>query len=173
MKRLAVEIQTATVGPLKPWMRRLAEWHATIGTPVKPKECTQVARRFAAFHVPRAVVNAVMAREDWLAYREEMALDEQGRLKRMVEDRLQVYLDSHYEALLESKKEKNWKTVAQIAEPMMDRVWPKRDEKGNTGATVIVNLPAGSVPSRMDQTEPLPIEIVSSQSTEGDTNGQP
>lgn len=140
-------------------MKALAEWHATQpGTP-KKAQVLATAMKLSGQPLSPDTVAVLTTREDWLAYREEMALDELARAKRRLEHRLDEYLDAHLWALQTAKKNEDYKAVAAIADPVMDRAWPKRDGGSQTAQTIIVNLP-GSQPVETHLTEPLPVEVV-------------
>lgn len=127
-------------------MKRLAEWHATQEGRVKFKETQQMAWQLAGVYVTPGAIRTLLNREDWLTYREEIAVDEMLALKRRVEARYQDYADAHHEALMNLRKAEKWKDVAEIAAPIIDRIAPKREERGPGQNTFIVNL-GGSTPT--------------------------
>lgn len=159
------------VGPLRPWMKKLAEWAATQHGPVKQVDYQRMAAELAGCHISRPAVRAVIHRLDWLTYREEMALDDLARAKKKFEGRYDVYSDVHFWAVNRAKEMDDYKVAATIAEPILDRLAPKRDDKGAGAATVIINLGGTPVTAIDGDYEPLPIDVVSSTSTE--PNGPP
>lgn len=147
-------------GALLPWMKALAEWHATQpGTP-KKAQVLAIAMKLSGQALTPDTLALLLSRDDWMAYREEMALDELARARRRLEHRLDEYMDAHLWALQSAKKEGDYKAVAMIADPVMDRAWPKRDVGSQTAQTIIVNLP-GTTPAEAHVIEPLPdVEVV-------------
>lgn len=141
-------------------MKALAEWHAVQpGTP-KQAQVIALAQQLSGQPLRPETVKALTTRNDWLSYREEMALDELARAKRRLEHRLDEYMDAHLWALQTAKKEKDYKAVAAIADPVMDRAWPKRDVGSQTAQTIIVNLPGGQT-AETHLLEPLSdVEVV-------------
>jgi hypothetical protein len=151
---------TIQQGALLPWMKALAEWHAVQpGTP-KAAQVLATANKLCGHLLTPEKLKLLLTRSDWMAYREEMALDELARARRRLEHRLDEYLDAHQWALREAKGAGDYKAVAAIADPVMDRAWPKRDVGSQTAQTIIVNLP-GHTPADHHVVEPLPdVEVI-------------
>ena len=150
-------------GPLRPWMRKLAEWHA--GQDVTPtlEECHGMAQQFAGYQIPPVWTELCLLREDWLTYREEMALDEHLRVRKRLEHTFGEYVDTHAWALRTAREIGDYKEAANIASPVLDRVYPKRDQAVSGGGNVIINLPAGST---VHQTEPIEVEVLPVEKSE-------
>lgn len=143
-------------------MQRLAEWHATLTVPVRVETVRRVAEHLAQCGVSKESVRALLRRRDWWAYREELALDEMLQVRKRVERRSKAYVDAHFQALQAALVNvgENPKLVADIATPVVDRVWPKREERAATSPTVVINLAGGTTVQQVLATEVLPVEIV-------------
>lgn len=134
-------------GPLRPWMKRLAEWESSAaGQRISVSACLDAARFLAQAPISRPAVKALRNRPDYLAYREELAADALVRARKQLEGRAQEYLDVHYWALAAAKNADDYKEAAAIAGPMLDRLWPKREDQTDRQTVITVNLPGnGSV----------------------------
>lgn len=153
-------------------MKRLAEWHATQAGGLKLSDVWQMAIQFAGYDIPRTHVKGLLSREDWWQYREELALDEQKRVRRKIEQTLEEYVDTHYWALQAAKQAGDYGVAAKIAEGAIDRVWPKREEQTNRNQTIIINNTVPMQPAH--HLEPLPIEVeaIEVQDSPGGQSGQ-
>ena len=128
------------IGPLRPWAYALAEWHATQPGRVTFQQIYDMAVSLASVSLPRPRVKSLLRRDDWIEYREQMAADFLLRIRRKVERRMESYADAHHEALKLATDEGDYTAMAKISEPMLDRLWPKREEKVETPQTLIVNV---------------------------------
>lgn len=141
-------------------MKRLAEWHATHEGKVLLEQARDMAVQFAGVSISLAATKALMTRDDWMGYREEVALDTMLQIRKKLQARTEHYVDAHFRALALAEDAEDYKVMAQIAEPMLDRVWAKREQHVAQGQTVIINLAPGSTPAQVLETEFLPVEIV-------------
>ncbi len=159
--RHAAQLERAAIlaGPLRPWMKRLAEWHATQEGRVLLEQCRDVAIQFAGVSISLAATKALVTRDDWMAYREEIALDQLLQVRKRLQHRTAQYVDAHLKALEMAEANEDYRAMAQIAEPMVDRVWAKREQHVQQNQTVILNLAPGSTPAQVLATEFKPIEV--------------
>lgn len=168
-KRNAEQIERAAIlgGPLRPWMKRLAEWHATQEGKVTLEHCRDMAVTFTSgVMISQAAVRALMTRDDWMAYREEVSLDILLQARKKLQYRVTEYADAHFNALKLAEQHGDYKAVASMAEPMIDRLWAKREHQVAPSQTVIVNLGTHTTPTQLLETELLPVEILPKEAEE-------
>jgi hypothetical protein len=158
------EIEYAAIrgSELRPWMKRLAEWAATQEKRIILKQYTEMASQFAGIKIASHMVKVLVWRDDWREYRDSIAADVVQTARYKAEARVGEYMETHYKAMLaaSSNVSTDPMTAAKITEPMLDRVWPKKEERDVQATTVIVNLgPAQKAETVLDY-EVLPCEIV-------------
>ena len=160
------EIEYAAIrgGPLRPWMKRLAEWFAT--QPGRPNQVmyTEMASQFAGVKIASHMAKLLIYRDDWMAYRDEILADEVGKARLQLQQRVGEYAETHYQAMKSAAKRvaDDPMTAAKITEPVLDRVWPKKEERDAAPTTIIVNLAPQQAPQQVLEYEVLPCEIVES-----------
>ena len=159
-----IEYASIRGGDLRPWMKKLAEWSGTEEKEPSFKAYCQVATQLAGVKLAAPMVRHLIWREDWREYRKTFASDLIGKARRKVEQRVGEYVDTHYEALKASRQNiaSDPKTAAGIAEPILDRVWPKKEELAAAQTTVIVNLAPTQKMETVLEYEILPCEVVES-----------
>ncbi len=138
-------------------MRRLAEWIATQDFSPTNSVIHQMARELSGYDLPAEWIPMVMGREDWQVYRDQVAADDQLRARRTFEHNYQAYVTTHRWALEAAAAVGDYKTAAEIAAPVLDRVAPKRDQHIGTSQTVIIKL---GHTSPLVQTEPIEVEVL-------------
>lgn len=164
------EIEYAAIrgGALRPWMKRLAEWAAT--QPGKPtfREYKEMASQFAGVKIAAHMVRPLVFRQDWMDYRDGIIADEVGLARLQLRQRAGEYMETHYLAMkaAASNVSVDPGTAAKITEPVMDRIWPKKEERDIAATTVIVNLAPHQTAKAVLDYEILPCEIVESTTTE-------
>ena len=107
--------------------------------------------------MPKEWVPLVMEREDWTAYRDQLLTDDAFRARKTLESSFPRYVETHKWALEAAHVVGDYKTAADIATPVLDRVAPKRDQHAGHSQTVIIKVGHGSP---LVQTEPIEVEIV-------------
>lgn len=121
---------------LTPWMRAYAEWLML--------ECAEppklVLRASRARGLSRASVNQdhlrlLEARPDFLAYCDDLRAGPLEAARAKFASRFPEYIDAHHAALGAARDANDYTAMAKIAEPVLDRVYPKRSE--NVAATQV------------------------------------
>lgn len=121
---------------LYPWMRVYAEW-LTLECLEMPKIATRMAKaRFMA----RAPVSTLQlklleARPDFVTYVKELESGPLERARSRFQAAFPEYVDAHREALDAARDANDYTAMARIAEPVLDRVMPKRSD--NAQATQV------------------------------------
>ena len=113
---------------LRPWMMAYAEW-LILGEEVRTITARIVeASQLSRSKISQRALGDLEGRRDFMAYCDELARGplEQARAKYM--RLLPEYIAAHKEALDGARQDKDWKTVASIAESAVDRVLPKKQE---------------------------------------------
>lgn len=163
-RRALKEIEYAAIrqGPLRPWMKKLAEWAVTQNERLSAKQLGQMATQLAKVKIATHMARVLMYRDDWIAYKEEVASDVVGQARRQLEQRSVEYLETHYEAMKAARVNvaTDPGTAAKITEPVMDRVWPKKEEGNPAPTTIVVNLAPHQKVEEVVDYEILPCEIV-------------
>ncbi len=157
--------------PLEPWMKRLAEYAAS--QPLRrgrivAKDLRPIADKLAGVQVPSHAIKRLILRDDWLAIRDGIAADEVQRARKQLEQRAGEYLDTHYEAMQAARKniKEDPRTAAIITEPIVNRVWPVKDDKGTAPTTVVIHLGPQQQAEQVLHYEVLPVEVVETPATE-------
>lgn len=136
------------------WMRTYAEWLSLecLRPPSIPVRMAR-ARGFARQPVTRPQLRLLEQRADFVAYCAELKRGplEAARLK--FASRFPEYVDAHYEALEQARIAQDYKAVAQIAEPVLDRIMPKKGE-GTVAPSVTIVLSPGQQAGLASYTAP-------------------
>jgi len=163
------EIEYAAIqgGTLRPWMKRLAEWAATQSGKPTAKQYRDMASQFAGIKIAAHMARLLVFRQDWMDYRDGIIADEVGLARLQLRQRAGEYMETHYQAMkaAASNVSQDPGTAAKIAEPVMDRIWPKKEERDIAATTVIVNLAPHQNVKEVVEYEVLPCEIVESTHT--------
>ena len=145
-------IQTA---PLLPWMRDFVIWLCE--QDYKPKISAQTAMASKLCHrtVTTMSLRELKLRKDvrdlierYSASQEALARAKAMRHAAKTIDARQTALEEATRLMTEADLEKNrltaLRTVSQMTEPILDRVWPKREEAAQVAPRVVINVGAGS-----------------------------
>lgn len=128
---------------LMPWMRAYAEWLTLeCVTPPKTPVRQTNARRLSRCPVSREHLRALEQRADFMAYCEELAKGPLEQARARFASRLPDYVDSHYEALDLARTAKDYNAMGRLAEPALDRVFPKKAENVVATQVTITLSPA-------------------------------
>lgn len=140
LKRVGNQIRHSPA--LMPWMLAYAEW-LTLECLIPPKVSSKIAkaRGFARAPVAAAQLKVLEARLDFQAYQREL---ERGPLEAARAKFLAAfpeYVTAHKDALTLATEAKDYRAMAQIAEPVLDRVMPKKSEAPAATTVNIVLTP--------------------------------
>lgn len=126
---------------LMPWMCAYAEWLIL--------ECLEPPRRVDRIRTARGLARApvgdrhlylVEEREDFLAYCDELRKGPLEAARAKFASAFPTYVARHREALDLATDAKDYTAMARIAEPVLDRVMPKKAEAGVVATQVIIQL---------------------------------
>lgn len=120
---------------LTPWMCAYAEW-LTLGNiaPTWTQKVTK-ARGLSRAPVSRKQLVLLEARPDFLAYVRDLESGPLERARARFQSAFPEYVEAHKEALDKARDANDYAAVARIAEPVLDRVLPKKTDGG--GATQV------------------------------------
>ena len=121
---------------LYPWMRLYAEWLTLecVEPPTRTKRRVR-ARAFAHSPITDPQLRLLEARPDFVTYIRELEAGPLERARRRFESAFPEYVEAHREALDHARDANDYNAMARIAEPVLDRVMPKKAESG--GATQV------------------------------------
>jgi hypothetical protein len=121
---------------LYPWMRAYAEW-LTLECVEIPKISGRMAkaRGMARAPVSNLQLKLLEARPDFITYVKELESGPLERARRRFEASFPEYVEAHREALDAARDANDYTAIARIAEPVLDRVMPKRSD--NAQATQV------------------------------------
>lgn len=130
---------------LYPWMRAYAEW-MTLECHETPKWSQRVAKVRSFAHAPIAVnqLKLLEARPDFVTYVRELQLGPLERARERFQAAYPEYVEAHREALDLARDKGDYNAIARIAEPVLDRVMPKKAEGGGA-AQVTITLSASQL----------------------------
>lgn len=125
---------------LYPWMRAYAEW-LTLECLEPPKISLRLnkARKFATAPVAGNQLKLLEARPDFVTYVRELQLGPLERARERFQAAFPEYVEAHREALDQARDAGDYNAVARIAEPVLDRVMPKKSD-GGVAAQVTITL---------------------------------
>jgi hypothetical protein len=165
--RKQIEYGAIHAGQMRPWMKRLAEWAAT--QPGKPtiKLYAEMASQFAGIKIATHMAKLLVFQDQWREYRDGIVADEVGKARLQLQQRVGEYAETHYMAMLASRSNVSVdpSTAARITEPILDRVWPKKEERDAAPTTVVINLGPQQRVAQVLEYESLPCEVVESSQT--------
>lgn len=123
---LCRQLQTATI-PLRPWMLVYAEW-LVLDCVIPPKPTDRLKKLRALSRLPLGTNfrEALESNADFLRYLDDLQRGPLEAARAKFARRLPEYIDAHHQALADAKEAKDYVAVARIAEPALDRVFPKR-----------------------------------------------
>ena len=137
---LATGRQIRDARVLKPWMRAYAEW-LMLACEIRPKASVRRSRAAGLARAPVGLnhLRLLEQRTDFVSYCEDLAAGPLEAARARFVSRFPEYIEAHHEALTLARGEGDYRAMAQIAEPVLDRVYPKKLE-GNAAAQVIIVL---------------------------------
>jgi hypothetical protein len=140
MRRVGDQIRYSPA--LYPWMRAYAEW-LTLECiePPKRSQRTMKARSFAHAPINNTVLLTLEARADFVAYTRDLENGPLERARNRFQAAFPEYVEAHKEALDLARDAKDYNAVARIAEPVLDRVLPKKAENAAAASVTIVLAP--------------------------------
>ncbi len=139
LRRIGDQIRYAPA--LYPWMRAYAEW-LTLECVEPPKISLRLnkARGFARAPATAGQLKLLEARPDFVTYVRELQLGPLERARDRFQAAFPEYIDAHKEALDQARDAKDYTAMARIAEPVLDRVMPKKvDGAGATQVTITLS----------------------------------
>ena len=112
--------------PLKPWMKQYAIWLAS--QPTRPKwiEKCKSASMHARAKISISALRMMEKREDFTALLLRLETNDLVRLQEKFDGRKEEYMDGHFKAFQDAQEAGDYKVVAQITEPILDRISPKK-----------------------------------------------
>ena len=127
-------------GPLQPWMFAYGEW-LMLGCLQPPPRSQRTAkcRSLSRMALTDRQLRLLEAREDFTKYCDELAKGPLEEARAKFVRHFPEYIEAHAEALDSARRAGDYTAVARIAEPVLDRVVPKKAE-GVTAAQVTVML---------------------------------
>ena len=151
---------------LAPWQLAFAEWLANLDrAPSTEAQLTKVIEFRAAQGIPDPFTDvdlrALVARRHFKEYVSKLNADALKRCRARIEARLEAYVDANAWALTQAKGAMDYRAVAAITEPMMERVWPKKsDTAANTSVTVVLMPAQQAAIHAIETVEVMDAEIV-------------
>ena len=126
---------------LMPWMQAYGEWLILeCIDPPKRSERIRRARGLARAPVTDRHLYILEERADFLAYCDELRRGPLERARAKFAQALPTYIERHREALDIATDAKDYNAMARIAEPALDRVFPKKVEGGVVATQVIIQM---------------------------------
>ncbi len=127
---------------LYPWMRAYAEW-LTLQCIEPPKLSARTAKARSFAHAPVTIehLKQLEARSDYVAYVRDLEAGPLERARNKFMNAYPEYVDAHGEALALARDAKDYNAIARIAEPVLDRVIPKKSEGGGAAQVLITLSP--------------------------------
>lgn len=138
-------------GTLDAWEMNLAEWWAketqtrgrkTLPLPqlveqarvlCPPERVLQLGERF-----PEYIKNLHQRNKTYAAYRALWLTDVQRAMRKKIEYRLPRALDRHFDAIDRLYEAGEWKHIAPLTVPALDRAWPKKEDSAPVVAVQVV-----------------------------------
>lgn len=158
------------VGPLRNWMLRYAEW--LFAQTVEPswKGRQVMANKFANLTIPHQRLSDLEAREDFQDYLAELAKGPLERARARMIRRMPAYVNKHWWAATKAQEAGDYKALAAIAEPILERVLPRKQE-AVAATQVNITLSPGQL-AGLQQFTPLAIEAETVEPPAADTELQ-
>lgn len=127
---------------LKTWMLAYAEWLQLECT----ERPTQTSRRVRARALARAPISnealrVLETRDDFVKYMDELAKGPLEAARAKFASAFPSYVEAHAEALHGARLAGDYSAVARIAEPVLDRIIPKKMEAAAATAVTIILSP--------------------------------
>lgn len=124
MRKVGRQIRAAT---LLPWMQAYAEWLILeCLEPPKRSLRTRTARGLARAPVSDRHLYELEARKDFNDYCNALRAGPLEQARARFANAMPAYVQAHFDALQLASTASDYKAMAQIAEPVLDRVYPKK-----------------------------------------------
>lgn len=127
---------------LRSWMLAYAEWLVTSPEPPSRAGRLAQARALAKTAVSGGQIRVLEERPDFVAYVDEIQRGPMALARAKYIARIPKLIDGIDEAFDKAKKAGDYKAMAQIAEPALERVLPKQRDAAPPTAITIVLTPA-------------------------------
>jgi hypothetical protein len=146
---------------LRPWMYAYAEW-LVLGCVGPPSQAQRLAKARALAHSPvnGGHLRLLSARPDFIAYQRELERGPLEAARAKFVSAFPEYVDAHREALDMARDKLDYSAMARIAEPVLDRVVPKRSEAVAATQVNITLTPAQLGSLDADEAPPLLVSEV-------------
>ena len=137
---------TDTWTHLHAWQHAFAEWlayHIDKSLPLSEQltKAQEIANEFS-LTVSERDLRALKARKPFREYLADMRDDAEKRARSMIRASLPEYVGAHRKALKMASDKEDFRAMATIAEPMIERAWPRRDAAQINTQIVITLSPA-------------------------------
>lgn len=127
---------------LKPWMRAYAEWLMLECESIPTRTLRRTrARGLATAPLSDGQLRALEARADFIKYCEDLRAGPLEQARAKFRQRFPQYIDAHAQALQLATEAKDYKAMAFITEPVLNRVIPVRSEAQPAAQVNIVLTP--------------------------------
>lgn len=117
------------------------------------------ARRLARTPISPRQIKLLEGREDFIAYCEELRKGPLETARAKFLQAFPTYVERHREALDMATEARDYNAVARLAEPVLDRVIPKKVEAGMMATQVIVQLTDAQIRGMRADYEAPPILV--------------
>ena len=127
---------------LKPWMFAYAEW-LVLECDERPTRTQRLVRAkgFARAPVYDRVLRELESRPDFVKYCDELAKGPLEAARAKFQKAFPTYIEAHAEALDSARRAGDYTAVARIAEPVLDRVIPRKAEGAPPANVTIILTP--------------------------------
>ena len=149
-------------GNLRPWMKQFGIWLLTRKVKPTPDEMADHATYLARLKVSKNMVKHLRSRVDFHDFCNEVSADQVKLAKEMYTAALPNLIQGNLDSLEIAMQNRDYKAMAMITQPALDRVYPKRDEQTGPMAQQIVvqvNTP-GAMKGMVDLPEEQEIEVI-------------
>lgn len=129
---------------LKGWELDFAEWYTR--QPIRPALAEQVekARELTQTLIGEKYLTALKQRPKWKDLVTKLNTDQMTRAKYLFEARAPKAVQSHFQAIDELMKAGDYKSIAPLTTPVLDRVMPKKQD-GAPVTAISITLHQGQV----------------------------
>ena len=128
------------------------------------------AKGFARAPVYDRVLRELEERPDFVKYCDELAKGPLEAARAKFQKAFPTYIEAHAEALDSARRAGDYTAVARIAEPVLDRVIPKKAEGMGAAAAVTIILSPGQLKGFSEYT-PASVECEVVEASVEDANG--
>lgn len=126
---------------LKPWMLAYAEWLQLECTELPTRTNRRVrARALARAPISNEALKVLEERDDFVKYMDELAKGPLEAARAKFASAFPSYVEAHAEALHGARLAGDYSAIARIAEPVLDRIIPRKVEGVVAPASVTIIL---------------------------------